>query len=87
MGAGRYPYRVDAAAKVAPASGKAAAAAGRVLMRHPDVEGEIAVAPSAVPHHERSGWLLASGPEQENNDHGTGEPGTGEPGTSQKDED
>lgn len=82
---GRYPYRVSAV-EAPTASGKAAVPAGRVLMRHPDVEGEIEVAASAVPHHERSGWLRADQPERENTDHGTGEPGTGEPGTSQEGE-
>ncbi|HEV8653109.1 MAG TPA: hypothetical protein VG276_27885 [Actinomycetes bacterium] len=32
-----------------------------VRMRHPDLEQEIEVAPSAVPHHQRVGWVEIEG--------------------------
>lgn len=37
----------------------------QVRMRHPDLEGEILVARSAVPYHRERGWLVASEPEPE----------------------
>jgi hypothetical protein len=34
---------------------------GGILMRHPDLEQQIEVSASAVPHHERSGWKVVEG--------------------------
>ena len=34
---------------------------GAVRIRHPDLDAEVEVAPSAVPHHVRSGWQPVDG--------------------------